>query len=291
MERDKMLIGLAEEAASCRVRAGMSRRCFGKSAFAASAGFLLLRDSFARGQEPASSPAPSAAKNVVLVHGAFADGSSWSRVIPLLEAKGFNVIAVQNPLTSLTEDVATTRRILAQQAGPTILVGHSYAGFVVTEAGNAPNVVGVVYISSYGPAKGESHDDLVKRFPPPSAISAIRLDNDGFLWIARDRFREAFAHDVDLPQAHLMAAVQKPVSKKNCFGAPVGAPAWQSKPSWFLVSTDDRLINPELQRFVAKRMGATVTSVPSSHASLVSHPEEVTNVITEAAAHIGPTPA
>jgi pimeloyl-ACP methyl ester carboxylesterase len=234
MEQDKMLIGLAEEAASCQVRAGVSRRCFGKSAFAASARFLLLRDSFfALAQEPASSPAHSAAKNVVLVHGAFADGSRWSRVIPLLEAKGLNVIAVQNPLTSLTEDVATTRRILAQQQGPTILVGHSYAGFVVTEAGNAPNVVAVVYISSYGPAKGESHDDLVKRFPPPSAISAIRLDDDGFLWIARDRFRAAFAHDVDLPQAHLMAAVQKPVSKKNCFGAPAGAPAWKSEPrSW-----------------------------------------------------------
>ena len=287
MEQDKMFIRLAEEAASDEVRAGVSRRCFGKAALAASAGFLLVRDSFALGQEPASSPVPSAAKNVVLVHGAFADGSSWSRVIPLLEAKGFNVIAVQNPLTSLAEDVATTRRILAQQQGPTILVGHSYAGFVITEAGNAPNVVGIVYISSYGPAEGESHDDLVRRFPPPSATSAIRLDDDGFLWIARESFREAFAHDVDLPQTHLMAAVQKPVSKKKCFGAPVGAPAWKSKPSWFLVSTDDRLINPELQRFVAKRMGATVTLVPSSHASLVSHPVEVTNLIAEAAGRKG----
>jgi hypothetical protein len=124
---------------------------------------------------------------------------------------------------------------------------------------------------------------MVKRFPPGSAISAIQLDGDGFLWIARERYHEAFAHDVDLPQARIMAAVQKPVSKKNCFGAPVSVPAWKSKPSWYLISDDDRLINPELQRFMAKRMGATTASVPSSHASLVSHPVETANLITQAA--------
>jgi pimeloyl-ACP methyl ester carboxylesterase len=225
------------------------------------------------------------ANNIVLVHGAFADGSSWSRVIPLLEAKGFNVTAVQNPLTSLAEDVATTRRLLAQQTGPTILVGHSYAGFVITEAGNAPNVVGLVYISSYGPAEGESHDDLVKRFSAPPGSSAVRLDENGYLWIAREKYREAFAQDVDPPQAAIMAAVQKPISKKNCFGAPVSAPAWNSKPSWFLVSTDDHMVNPELQRFMPKRMGAATAFAPSSHASLVSHPVETANLIAEAANH------
>src|ERR1700690_1510951 len=225
-----------EDPLASEVCAGVSRRQFGKAALAATAGFFLPRDSFALRQEPASRPVPAAATNVVLVHGAFADGSSWSRVIPLLEAKGFNVIAVQNPLTSLAEDVANTRRILAQQTGPTILVGHSYGGFVITEAGNAPNVSGLVYVSSYGPAEGESHDDLVKGFPPPSGISAIRLDEDGFLWIARDRFQEAFAHDVDLPQALIMAAVQKPVAKKNCFGEPVTAPAGKSKLSCFFFS-------------------------------------------------------
>jgi pimeloyl-ACP methyl ester carboxylesterase len=218
-----------------------------------------------------------------LVHGAFADGSSWGRVIPPLEAKGFNVTAVQIPLTSLAEDVSTTRRLLAQQTGPTILVGHSYAGFVVTEAGNAPNVTGLVYISSYGPVQGESHDDLVKLFPAPAGIPAIRVDADGYLWIAREKFHEAFAHDVDPSQAVIMAAVQKPVSKKNCFGVPVGTPAWKSKPSSFLISTDDRLINPDLQRLMANRMGARIVSVPSSHASLVSHPEETTRLIATAA--------
>ena len=227
---------------------------------------------------------PPAATNIVLVHGAFADGTSWSRVIPLLEKKGFTVTAVQNPLTSLVEDVATTRRLLAMQNGPTILVGHSYAGFVVTEAGNAPNVTGLVYVSSYGPDEAESHDDLVKLFPAPAGIPAIRMDEDGFLWIARDKFHEAFAHDVDAAQASIMAAVQKPVSKMNCFGVPVAQPAWRSKPSWFVVSTGDRLINPDLQRYMVKRMGATSISVPSSHASLVSHPVEVANLIAQAAA-------
>jgi pimeloyl-ACP methyl ester carboxylesterase len=276
---------LAVEINSGKPGGHVTRRHFGLAALSATAGLLLPRNSFSLTPAPAPLPAPAVASNIVLVHGAFADGSSWSRVIPLLEAKGFNVTAVQNPLNSLADDVATTRRLLAQQTGPTILVGHSYAGFVITEAGNAPNVVGLVYISSYGPAEGESHDDLVKRFSAPPGSSAVRLDENGYLWLAREKYREAFAQDVDPPQAAIMAAVQKPISKKNCFGAAVSAPAWNSKPSWFLVSTDDHMINPELQRFMAKRMGATTTSVPSSHASLVSHPVETGNLIAEAANH------
>jgi pimeloyl-ACP methyl ester carboxylesterase len=274
---------LAAETNSGKPGERVTRRRFGIATLSATAGLLLPGNSYSLAPEPTPLPTPAMANNIVLVHGAFADGSSWSRVIPLLEAKGFNVTAVQNPLTSLAEDVATTRRLLAQQTGPTILVGHSYAGFVITEAGNAPNVVGLVYISSYGPAEGESHDDLVKRFAAPRGLSAVRLDENGYLWITREKYHEAFAQDVDLPQAAIMAAVQKPVSKKNCFGAPVSAPAWKSKPSWFLLSTDDHMINPELQRFMAKRMGATVASVPSSHASLVSHPVETANLIAEAA--------
>jgi pimeloyl-ACP methyl ester carboxylesterase len=261
------------------LRPAMDRRRFGKIALAAGAGLLFPRTSYGS-REVART---RAATNIVLVHGAFADGTSWSRVIPLLEAKGFKVTAVQIPLTSLAADVATTRRILAKQPGPTILVGHSYAGIVTTEAGTAPNVVGLVYVSSYGPAEGESHDDLVKRYPPPLGAAGIVLDGDGFLWIARDKFRETFAHDVDVPQALIMAAVQKPVAKVPCWSVPVSAAAWKSKPSWFLRSTDDHLINPDLQRFMAARMGATTVSVASSHASLVSHPLETANLITTAA--------
>jgi pimeloyl-ACP methyl ester carboxylesterase len=265
--------------------ANINRRQFEKLALGAAAAFSLPKSLAAWQQGPAPATSSAPATNVVLVHGAFADGSSWSRLIPLLEARGFNVTAVQIPLTSLGEDVATTRRILAQQKGPTILVGHSYSGFVITEAGNAPNVTALVYVSSYGPDEGESHDDLVKRFPAAAGIPAIRLDDDGFLWIARDKFHATFAHDVDAPEAEIMAVVQKPVSKKNSFGVPVSDPAWKSKPSWFLISTDDRLINPDLQRFMAKRMGATSASVPSSHASLVSHPADVAKLIVEASSH------
>ncbi|HME09075.1 MAG TPA: alpha/beta hydrolase [Bryobacteraceae bacterium] len=273
-------VQLAPEENLSKAQPQMTRRNLGKAALAATSGLLLPRRSL--GQEPESRPGRSEATNVVLVHGAFADGSSWRRVIPLLEAQGLNVTAVQNPLTSLPEDIATTRRILARQTGPTILAGHSYAGFVITEAGNAPNVTGLVFVSSYGPAEGESHDDLVKRFAPPPGIPAIRLDEDGFLWIERDKFHQAFVHDIDLPEARILAAVQKPVAKK-CFGTPVAVPAWKAKPSWFLVSTDDRLINPELQRFMALRMSATTTSVPSSHGSLLSHPVQVADLIAKAA--------
>lgn len=278
-----------EEGSPGETSRGMSRRRFGKVALATGAGLLLPRPSLGLGLEAAAhafKPVSSAATNVVLVHGAFADGTSWSRVIPLLAAKGFNVMAAQIPLTSLADDVATTRRILAKQTGPTILVGHSYAGIVITEAGNAPNVAGLVYVSSYGPAEGESHDDLVKKYPAPSGAPALALDGDGFLWIMRDKFRQTFAHDVDVPQALIMAAVQKPVAKAPCWSVPIGPAAWKSKPSWFLVSTDDHLINPDLQRFMATRMGATVTSVASSHASLVSHPTQVADLIVQAAGRV-----
>jgi pimeloyl-ACP methyl ester carboxylesterase len=222
--------------------------------------------------------------NVVLVQGAWADGSSWSRVIPLLQEKSYNVTAVQIPLTSLADDVAVTGRVLAMQKGPTILVGHSYDGVVITVAGaNASNVIGLVYISAYAPDAGEVLGELNGRMPAASGQANIRPDAYGFLWIDPKAFPESFAQDVDPVQARVMAAVQKPLSA-SIFGEKVTQAAWRSLPSWYLVSENDRMINPGLERFMAKRIGAKeVVSLPSSHASLVSHSSEVAKLIMDAA--------
>ena len=222
--------------------------------------------------------------NIVLVHGAWADGSSWSKVIPLLQERGYNVTAVQIPLTSLADDVAVTNRVLAMQNGPTILVGHSYGGVVITAAGdNASSVVGLVYISAYAPDEGEVLSELNERMPAVSGQANIHPDAEGFLWIDSKAFPESFAKDVDPVQARVMAAVQKPLSA-SIFGDKVTKAAWKSKPSWYLVSENDRMINPDLERFMAKSTGAKeVVSIPASHASLVSHPNEVAKLITDAA--------
>jgi pimeloyl-ACP methyl ester carboxylesterase len=222
--------------------------------------------------------------NVVLVHGAWADGSSWSKVIPLLQEKGYNVTAVQIPLTSLADDVAVTGRILSMQKGPTILVGHSYGGVVITVAGaNASNVVGLVYISAYAPDAGEVLGELNGRMTPAPGPANLRPDAFGFLWIDPKAFPESFAQDVDPVQARIMAAVQKPLSA-SIFSEKVTQAAWRLLPSWYLVSENDRMINPDLERFMAKRIGAKkVVSIPASHASLVSHPVEVAQLIMDAA--------
>jgi pimeloyl-ACP methyl ester carboxylesterase len=221
--------------------------------------------------------------NVVLVHGAWADGSSWRKVIPLLQDKGFNVTGVQLPLTSLTDDIAVTRNMLAAQKGPTVLVGHSYGGAVITGAGNgAPNVTALVYIAAFGLDENESLEILSKQGPAPSGATQIRPDDHGFLWISPDGFPAAFAADVDPVEARVMAAVQKPLSIKS-FAEKSGPPAWKHIKSWYLVSSNDQMIPPQAEEFMAKRMGATVRSVPSSHASMVSHPKEVADIITVAA--------
>lgn len=222
--------------------------------------------------------------NIVLVHGAWADGSSWSKVIPLLQEKGYNVTAVQIPLTSLADDAAVTRRVLAMQNGSTILVGHSYGGAVITEAGaNASNVVGLVYISAFAPEGGEALGDLNGRMPAAPGQANFRPDAYGFIWIDPKAFPESFAQDVDPVTARVMAAVQKPIAA-SIFGDKVTQSAWKSKPSWYLVSENDRIINPDLERFMAKRIGAKkVVSIPSDHASLVSHPVEVAQLIMDAA--------
>ena len=218
--------------------------------------------------------------NVVLVHGAWADGSSWSKVIPLLQKKGFNVTAAQIPLTSLEDDIGVAQNLLAAQKGPTVLVGHSYGGMVISGAANgAPNVKALVYIAAFGLDEGESIEGLGKQGPAPSGAARIRPDDYGFLWIERDGFAQAFAADVDPVEAGIMAAVQKPLSVKS-FVTASGPPAWKHIPSWYMFATEDRMIPPQAEVFMANRMCATVSKVASSHAVMVSHPKEVADFIT-----------
>jgi pimeloyl-ACP methyl ester carboxylesterase len=224
--------------------------------------------------------------NVMLVHGAWADGSCWSKVILLLQAKGFNVTAAQIPLTSLTDDIAVTRRLLSMQTEPTVLVGHSYGGAVITGAATeARNVKALVYITAFGLDEGESLDSFSKQGPPSTGSGSIYPDNKGYLWIDRDKFHKSFAADVTSDEASVMAAVQRPLSIAS-FTELEGVPAWKSTPSWYLVSTEDQMIPPPAQEFLAKRMNATVRSVPASHASFMSRPQEVTEIIALAAGSV-----
>jgi pimeloyl-ACP methyl ester carboxylesterase len=225
--------------------------------------------------------------NVVLVHGAWADGSSWSKVIPLLQKQGINVVGAQLPLTSLDDDVRVTKALLATQPEPVVLVGHSYGGVVISNAAmDAPNVKGLVFVAAFGLDEGESVEALGKQGPPPPGAAQVRPDDRGFLWIDRDGFAAAFAGDVDPIEARMMAAVQAPTSVQ-CFGARSGPPAWKRLPSWYLVATNDRMIPPEAEKMMGQRMGATVRSVPASHAVMVSHPKEVSDLIVQAVDSIG----
>ncbi len=221
--------------------------------------------------------------NIVLVHGAWADGSSWSGVIQRLQAKGYNVTAPQFPLISLEADVARLRQVLASQTGPTIVAGHSYGGQVITTLGtDAPNVVGLVYIAAFGLDEGEVIGNLGANYPPPPAIAHLIVDAQGMARLPQDDFVTKFAADVDPVQANVMYAVQQPVSV-SVFQGGMGIPAWKSLPSWYLVATNDQAIAPDEERFFAKRMGATTVEVASSHVAMVSHPDEVANLIATAA--------
>src|SRR2546426_11646599 len=222
-------------------------------------------------------------KNIVLVHGAFADGSSWSRVIPLLQAKGYKVTAVQNPLTSLADDVAATNRALAQQDGPVILVGHSWAGVVITEAGMDPKVVGLVYVAAFGPEEGEAVGELGKAYPPPPALAAPIVDKQGFMSLPTDAVVKHFASDLPEREARVVAATQGPIAG-SAFGAQVSGVAWKTKPSWYIVSMLDGAIAPDEERFFAKRMKARTTDLNTSHVPMLSQPKAVAAVIMEAAA-------
>ncbi len=221
--------------------------------------------------------------NVVLVHGAWADGSCWSKVILLLRAKGMNVIAAQIPLTSLNDDIAVTRRLLSTIEEPTVLVGHSYGGAVITGAAtDQQNVGALVYITAFGLDEGESLASLSKQGPPSPGSAAIEADNNGYLWINRNKFHHSFAADVTDNEAYVMAAVQKPLNVA-AFGGEEITPAWKSIPSWYLICTDDQMIPPPAQQFMARRMNATVNSIASSHAPFLSKPEAVAEVIALAA--------
>ena len=229
----------------------------------------------------AADVAASQVKNVVLVHGLFADGSSWGKVIPLLQARGLHVTSVQNPLTSLPDDAAAVKRALAQQDGPTLLVGHSYAGMVISEAGDDPKVAGLVYIAARAPDAGEDYAALTRKFKPAPASAGIRWDASDWAALSEESFLRDFAGDLPASEAHSYFAVQQPFARAITQARTTVA-AWRVKPTWYAVSTQDRTIDPELQRFMARRMGARTIELPASHVSLLSHPQEVADLIVSA---------
>jgi pimeloyl-ACP methyl ester carboxylesterase len=221
------------------------------------------------------------ARNIVLAHGLFADGSSWSEVIPRLQAAGLNVTSVQNPLTTLDDAVAETQRVLTRQDGPTVLVGHSFSGVIVTEVGVDPQVSALVYVAARAPDADEDYAALARTFPTAPASAGVVFDGDEGR-LTESAFLEDFAGDLAKARATALYAVQEPFHKALLTGRTKHA-AWRSKPSFYAVSTEDRTINPDLQRFMAKRMNATTIEVKSSHLSLVSHPQEIADLILKAA--------
>jgi pimeloyl-ACP methyl ester carboxylesterase len=225
--------------------------------------------------------APVEARNVVLVHGAWADGSSWAEVIPRLQAAGLKVTAVQNPLTSLQDSVAATRRALALQDGPTVLVAHSWGGTIISQVGIDPKVTGLVYVAARAPDAGEDFVALSGRFPTGAVRAGIQ-EHDGFSRLSEESFLRYFANGVERKKAEVLYAVQEPTST-SLFGERTTAASWHSKPSWYAVSKLDKTINPDLERLLAKRMRATTVELEAGHLSLVSHPKEIASLILAAA--------
>jgi pimeloyl-ACP methyl ester carboxylesterase len=253
----------------------INRRAFSAALVAgAAAAFTSSRDT-------AASATATRARNVVLVHGLFADGSCWSEVIARLQSAGLNATAVQNPLTTLPEAVASAQRVLARQDGPTVLVGHSFSGMIVTEAGMHANVSALVYVAARAPDADEDYAALAKKYPTPPASAGILFDGDEGR-LSEQAFLRDFAGDLPEAKAKVLYAVQQPFQKALLTGRTTQA-AWRSKPSFYAVSTEDRTINPDLERFMAKRMGAKTIEVKASHLSLISHPEEITALILQAA--------
>lgn len=253
----------------------MDRRTFATSFLTGAAAALTTPAAMAQ-----AARVPQRAPNVVLVHGLFADGSSWSNVIPLLQARGVNVTSVQNPLTTLEEAVAACREELDRQDGPTVLAGHSFSGMIVTEAGVHPNVSALVYVAARAPDAGEDYGALAARFPAPPASAGIVYDGDEGR-LSEQAFLRDFAGDVPPSKARVLFAVQQPFRKALLTGRTTQA-AWRTKPSFYAVSTEDRTINPDLQRYMASRMKARTVELRSSHVSLISHPREVASLILAA---------
>ncbi len=251
----------------------MNRRSFSAALVAAAAASVLSSRGIAQ--------TPSSARNVVLVHGAYADGSCWSEVVARLQQAGMRATAVQNPLTSLADDVEATRRILALQDGPTVLVGHSWAGTVISEAGVDPKVSALVYVAARAPDAGEDYAALAASFPTPPASAGL-VKSDGFAQLSEEAFVRDFAGDLDPAKARVLYAVQGRISA-TLFASRTTHAAWKSKPTWYAVSTNDRTTSPDLERFLAKRMHAKTIELESSHLSLISHPDQITNLILEAA--------
>jgi pimeloyl-ACP methyl ester carboxylesterase len=227
--------------------------------------------------------------NIVLVHGAWADGSSWAEVVAPLQAKGYKVTAPQFPETSTEADVARLRQVLARQDGPTILAGHSYGGQIITALGtDAPNVVGLVYVAAFGLDEGESLGALLGGGPPTPALANLAVDEQGFGWLPEDDFVGHFAADVDPDRARVLHAVQQPISMST-FEYVIGVPAWKALPSWFVVATNDEAIPPDAERQFAERMGATTIEVESGHLAMVTHADAVVDLIEKAAQEVGVT--
>jgi len=221
--------------------------------------------------------------NIVLVHGAWADGSSWSAVIERLQAHGYNVIAPQFPESSLASDVARLRQVLSRQNGPTVVAGHSYGGQIMTAMGtDAPNVVGLVYIAGFGLDEGETIGELQAQGPPTPALAHLDIDEQGFAWLPENDFVNHFAADVDPIKAREMYAVQQPLAA-SALNEVMGVPAWKSQPTWFMVADGDQAIPPDAERQFAARMGATTVEVPTNHVAMVSHPDNVVQLIETAA--------
>jgi pimeloyl-ACP methyl ester carboxylesterase len=246
-------------------------------------GALIVLGAGAFGTSASALPPAKPLPTILLVHGAFADGSSWDRVVPLLQAKGYPVVALHEPLTSLAEDVSAARRAIDAQPGDVVLVGHSYGGAVITEAGNSPKVKSLVYVAAFGPDANESINDLGRGKPAPVWASSLRVDSGGYAWLPSSTVIQHFAQDLPEAEAGLLAIKQGPINTKN-FDDKVKVAAWHSRPVFYVRTTQDHMIDPDTQMQTAKRLKATLTSISTSHVAMLSQPQEVATVIMKAAA-------